>query len=118
MANTERPTLGQFEQVVLSAILSHREDAYGVSIHKAVEALMEPRRCQLGAVYATLDRLEDKGLVTSWLSDPTAQRGGRAKRLYQLSPDGETALKEAVLIAKRMSEAVAGRWKGKRWKPV
>jgi DNA-binding PadR family transcriptional regulator len=112
----ERPSLGQFEQLVLTAILSQGEDAYGVTIHRAVDALMAPRQCQLGAVYATLDRMEDKGLVVSWLSEPTAQRGGRAKRHYRLSPDGEAALSEAAVVAGRLRDAVERQWGGKPWK--
>ena len=70
----------------------------------------------LARSYATLDRLEDKGLVASWLSDPTSQRGGRAKRHYRLSTDGEAALKEAVIVAGRLRDAVEQRWRGKPWK--
>src|SRR5881296_3700294 len=82
MANAD--SLGQFEQLVLTAILSLREDAYGVTIHAKVGELAHPKAVSLGAVYVTLDRLEDKGMVSSWLSDPTPERGGRAKRCYRL----------------------------------
>jgi DNA-binding PadR family transcriptional regulator len=112
----DRASLGQFEQLVLTAILDQGEDAYGVTIHRAVEDLMSTRRCQFGAVYATLDRLEDKGLVASWMSEPTSQRGGRAKRHYRLSADGEAALKEAAIVAGRLSSAIEKRWGGKPWK--
>src|SRR6185369_10216244 len=77
-------TLGQFEQLVLTAVLSLRENAYGVTIHKKVEELADPKSISLGAVYVALDRLEDKGMISSWLSDPTAERGGRSKRHYQI----------------------------------
>ena len=60
----------------------------------------------LGAVYATLDRIEDKGLVASWLSDPTPERGGRAKRHYRLEDAGRRALRESALTAKRICDAV------------
>ena len=63
MAKTD--SLGQFEQLVLTAILTLRDDAYGVTIHSKVEELARPKTVSLGAVYVTLDRLEDKGLVTS-----------------------------------------------------
>jgi PadR family transcriptional regulator len=111
----ERPSLGQFEQLVLTAILDLGEDAYGVTIHRGAEALMAPRKCQLGAVYATLDRMEDKGLIQSWLSEPTAQRGGRARRHYKLTGDGEAALKEAAETARRICETVEQKWGGKPW---
>lgn len=112
----ERASLGQFEQLVLTAILDQGEDAYGVTIHRTVEQLMGERSCQLGAVYATLDRMEDKGLVTSWMSAPVAQRGGRAKRHYRLTADGEAALKEAAMTAERLSAAIERRWGKKPWK--
>ena len=81
---SEQATIGQFEQLVLTAVLALADNAYGVTIHEHVSVLAAPKRVSLGAVYATLDRLEDKGLVTSWLSDPTPERGGRSKRHYRL----------------------------------
>lgn len=114
----DRASLGQFEQLVLTAILDLHDDAYGVTIHRSVEELMRPRRCQLGAVYATLDRMEDKGLVLSWMSEPTSQRGGRARRHYRLSADGEIALKEAALIAERLASAIHRGFGAKPWKPA
>jgi DNA-binding PadR family transcriptional regulator len=107
-------SLGQFEQLVLTAILSLREDAYGVTIHSKVEELAQPKAVSLGAVYVTLDRLEDKGLVTSWLSDPTPERGGRAKRCYRLEALGERALQESAVTAKRLWDVVVEVW-GKEW---
>ena len=82
-------SLGQFEQLVLAAILSLRENAYGVTIQSKVAELADPKKISLGAIYVTLDRLEDKGFVTSWLTDPTSERGGRAKRCYRLEALGE-----------------------------
>ena len=69
-----------------------------------------PKSVALGAVYATLDRLEDKGLICSWLSDPTPERGGRAKRYYRLETDGERALRDSVLAARRICDAVEDAW--------
>ncbi len=71
-------SIGQFEQLVLTAILQCGRNAYGVKIHESVETLSGGRSVALGAAYATLDRLEDKGLISSWLSDPTPERGGRS----------------------------------------
>jgi len=113
-----RPALGQFEQVVLTAVLSLREEAYGVSIHARVEELSAPRSVSLGAVYVTLDRLEDKGLVTSWLSEPTPSRGGRAKRCYQLQAVGERALRESAETVQRLHAALSEAWGGRPWKPA
>ena len=107
-------SLGQFEQLVLTAILNLRDDAYGVTIHARVAELARPRAVSLGAVYVTLDRLEDKGLVASWLSEPTAERGGRAKRCYRLEALGERALQESAVTAKRMWDVLAEVW-GKEW---
>jgi PadR family transcriptional regulator, regulatory protein PadR len=111
-------SLGQFEQVVLTAILSLREQAYGVTIHAKVAELAEPKPVSLGAVYVTLDRLEDKGLVASWLSDPTPERGGRAKRCYRLEALGERALQESAAAVRRMHEVLTEAWGDRRWKPV
>ena len=117
-------SLGQFEQVVLTAILSLRENAYGVTIHKKVEELAHPKSVSMGAVYVTLDRLEDKGLISSWLSDPTPERGGRSKRHYQLQALGERALQESITAAQRMFAAVEEAWGvlqnpgRKKWKPI
>lgn len=108
------PSVGQFEQLVLTAILALREDAYGVTIHAKVEELARIKTVALGAIYVTLDRLEDKGLVASWLSDPTPERGGRAKRCYRLEALGERALQESAATAKRIWDTVAEIW-GKEW---
>lgn len=105
---------GQFEQLVLTAILSLRDEAYGVTIHEKVEALARPKSVSLGAVYVTLDRLEDKGFVSSWLSDPTPERGGRAKRFYRLQALGERALEESAVTAKRVWDSIVEIW-GKDW---
>lgn len=111
-------SLGQFEQLVLTAILSLGDDAYGIKIHSKAGELARPKAISLGAVYVTLDRLEDKGLVVSWHSDPTPERGGRAKRCYRLEALGERALQESALTAKRIWEIVAevrGEMRGQRW---
>jgi len=107
-------SLGQFEQLVLAAILARREDAYGVSIHSKVRELAAPKAVSLGAVYVTLDRLEDKGMVSSRLSDPTPERGGRAKRCYRLEALGERALAESAVTAKRVWDGIVEIW-GKEW---
>lgn len=111
------PSLGQFEQLVLTAILSLGERAYGVTIHAEVEALSAPRRAVLGAVYATLDRMEDKGLISSWLSDPTPERGGRAKRHYKLEEAGRRALAEAAQTARRICAAIERHMGEALWNP-
>src|SRR5262245_10181504 len=102
-------TLGPFEQMVLTAVLSlhrHADGAYGITIHDRVQKLATPRRVSLGAVYVTLDRLEEKGFVSSWLSDPTTARGGRAKRHYRVESSGERALHDAAHAARRLWTAL------------
>ena len=103
--------------LVLTAVLSLKDGAYGVTIHEKVRKLAAPRVVGMGAVYVTLDRLEDKGLLTSWLSDPTPARGGRAKRHYQLEAAGRRVLQESTTTAKRICDVVAEAW-GARWKPI
>lgn len=111
----EKPIgLGQFEQLVLTAVLALRDDAYGVTIHAKVQELAQPKAVSLGAIYVTLDRLEDKGYVASWLSDPTPERGGRAKRCYKLEALGERALRESAVTAKRIWDSSVEAW-GKEW---
>ncbi len=110
----KQDSLGQFEQLVLTAILTLREDAYGVTIHSKVGELARPKSVALGAIYVTLDRLEEKGLVASWLSEPTSERGGRAKRCYRLEALGEHALQESAVTAKRIWDGIVEGW-GRRW---
>lgn len=110
--------LGQFEQLVLTAILTLEDNAYGVTIHARIEELAAPRKIKLGAVYATLDRLEDKRLIASWLSEPTKERGGRSRRHYRLEEDGEAALRDSAQTARRIYETVAARWGGLAWKRI
>ena len=108
MARSE--STGSFEQLVLAAILALRDDAYGVSIHAKVEELSSPKRISLGAIYVTLDRLEDKGLISSRRSKPTAERGGRSKRCYRLQKAGERALQESAVTARRVWDSVSDIW--------
>jgi DNA-binding PadR family transcriptional regulator len=106
----EQATIGGFEQLVLTAILDLGEQAYGVTIHGAVSELSSPKSVSLGAVYATLERLEDKRLITSRLSEPTPERGGRSKRYYRLERAGERALRESVATAKRVCDVAERIW--------
>ena len=101
----------------MTAILALGEDAYGVTIHARVTQLNRPKQVTRGAVYATLDRMEDKGLISSWMSDPIEARGGRARRYYRLEKSGERALKEAAETSRRIVETIAQSWKGLSWKP-
>jgi DNA-binding PadR family transcriptional regulator len=84
-------TLGEFEQIVLLAVLRLGDTAYAVTVRREIAARTD-RRPTPGALYTTLDRLEEKGLVVSRLGDPTPQRGGRAKRHFKVSAKGVAAL--------------------------
>lgn len=88
------PIPGEFEQLVLLAVLRLDRDAYGATIRREIELRAE-RELSISAVYTTLERLEQKGLVRSWVGDPTPQRGGRRRKHFALLPLGERALKLA-----------------------
>ena len=90
--NSDPPVIGEFEQMVLLAILQQQDNAYGISVHEELQHHTR-RPVARGAVYMTLDRLEKKGLLTSALSEPTAERGGRAKRCYRLTKPAIAALR-------------------------
>lgn len=87
--------LGEFEQIVLLTILRLENDAYGVTIRNEIER-RTGREPAPGALYTTLDRLEDKGLVRSKTGDPTPQRGGRSKRYFTVTASGLKALTQAL----------------------
>ena len=98
-------TLGHFEQVVLLAILRLNADAYGVSIGREIAECTE-RRPSPGSLYTTLDRLEDRGLVTSSFGDPSPARGGRAKRYFRVTPAGISAVAQAQRECQRLLQGV------------
>ena len=100
----EAPVVAEFEQMVLLAVLQVRDDAYGVTVHEELERHTD-RAVARGAVYMTLDRLEKKGLLTSSLSEPTAERGGRAKRCYKVT-------KAALLALKASRRTLLSLWDG------
>lgn len=118
MGMADPTSLGSFEQIVLAAILSLGHDAYGVTIHARVEELSRPKKVVLGAVYATLDRLADKGLLRSWMSEPRPERGGRSRRYFALEPAGEQALRDAAETARRMCTVIEQRWGMASWRPA
>jgi len=86
-----RDYLGDFELIVMLALLRLADQAYGVSVRREIEA-RTGRDVSIGAVYATLDRLETKGYVRSELGDPTAERGGRSKRFFWVTGEGVAAV--------------------------
>ena len=88
------PVLGEFEQLVLIALVRLGDDAYGATIRREIEE-RTARRLSISAVYTTLDRLEVKGCVRSRIGEPTATRGGRRRKHFALQPLGARALKTA-----------------------
>jgi DNA-binding PadR family transcriptional regulator len=88
-----RTLLTDFELMILLAILRVGERAYGAALAREIETTAG-RTVMLGALYAALDRMEANGLVTSALGEPTRERGGRAKRLFTVSPRGLRAVKD------------------------
>src|SRR5262245_61439748 len=100
--------LGEFEHIVLLALLRLRrsgEDPYGVTVRQEIEDRIG-REVSIGAVYATLDRLEAKKLVKSWVGEPTAERGGRAKRHFAVTERGVTAVSRVQSALRRMVEGL------------
>src|SRR6185503_20667701 len=89
-----RDHLGEFEQIVLLAVLRLGNGAYGVPIRREIET-RTGRSLTVGALYRTFDRLEAKGYVRSRFSEPTPERGGRSKRYFKIEPAGARALRES-----------------------
>ena len=98
--------IGAFEELVLLAVGGLGSAGYGVTIQAELERETD-ETISLGAVYATLDRLERKGMVRSHLGAATAERGGRRKRLFQISADGLAAVREMQRIRTRLRHAPA-----------
>lgn len=98
--------LGQFEQIVLLAVLQLREDAYGMRIRLEIKDRTN-RDVSLGAVYTTLERLEAKGFVSSCVGEPTPERGGRAKKYFKVKAAGQRALQAAQSASESMSAGLA-----------
>src|SRR3989304_3468672 len=93
-------SVGQFEQLVLSAIVALGENAYGVAIFERV-CLLADKRVNLGSLYVTLDRLQDKRFLKSRVSEPLPERGGRRRKYYQMELAGEIALRESLAASRR-----------------
>jgi len=101
--------IGEFEYLLLSAAVRLRDDAYGAAIREDIERVTG-RPCSAGALYTTIERLEQKGLVETWMGDPTAERGGRSKRMVRVTAQGA---KEAAAFYKTITQAS----KGIVWRP-
>ena len=97
--------LGELEQLVLMAVLRAGEDAYGASVRREIEA-RAGRALTLGTVHKTLSRLEDKGLLVSRDGEPTPVRGGRRRRMFQVTTEGRLVLRESLEVTRRMARGL------------
>ena len=101
--------LGEFEYLLLSAAARLGDEAYGAVIREDIERV-SGRPCSAGALYTTIDRLEAKGFVETWMGEPTPERGGRSKRMVRVTAKGAL---EAASFYKTITEAS----KGIIWRP-
>lgn len=102
----ERDFLGEFEHITLLALLRLEDRAYGVTVRQEIEHRTK-REVSIGAVYATLDRLENKGYVTSHRGDPTPERGGRSKRFFRVTAEGVGAVSRTHRALQSMTEGLS-----------
>jgi PadR family transcriptional regulator len=101
--------LGSLEYIVLLAVTHLGDEAYGMTVRREIES-RTGRDLSIGAIYSTLERLEAKGLVSSYTGEPTAQRGGRAKRHFRMEAEGKRALASAHEAIRRMTAGLKRGW--------
>lgn len=106
MTRIKPPVLGELELLVTLAVLKLGDNAYSLAIADEIEATTQ-RKVSRPAVLITLQRLEDKGLVTSWYGDSTPVRGGKAKRIFAAKPLGTAAVKQALVRINAMTQGLA-----------
>jgi PadR family transcriptional regulator, regulatory protein PadR len=102
--------LGSLEHIILLALMRLGEDAYGMTVRREIDE-RTGRNLSIGAVYATLERLQAKGYVSSFTGEPTTERGGRAKRHFQIEADGERALRASQEAIRQMTVGLRNRWR-------
>jgi PadR family transcriptional regulator, regulatory protein PadR len=100
------PSLGEFEQLILLALVRLGDQGYGVSIHNEI-VRRAGRDVTVASVYKTLERLELKGFAASALGEPTAERGGRRKKYFRIQPAGRRALTHALASLQRMTDGLS-----------
>jgi PadR family transcriptional regulator PadR len=98
--------LGEFEHIIVLALMRLKDRAYGVTVRQEIE-LRTDREVSIGAVYATLDRLERKGYVMSHRGDPTPERGGRSKRFFRVTANGVAAVNRMHRAVESMTEGLS-----------
>lgn len=97
--------LGEFEQLILFALVELDDAAYGASIGRAIER-RTGRQVSAGAIYTALDRLMTRSLVTAEVGEPTPERGGRRRKYYRLKPEGALELSRSVDVIRSMSDGL------------
>jgi PadR family transcriptional regulator PadR len=100
-----RDYLGEFEHIVILAVLRLADQAYGVTVRREIEVRTR-REVSIGAIYATLDRLEAKGYVQSRAGDPTPERGGRSKRFFRVTARGVSAVNSRHRALRSLTEGL------------
>jgi DNA-binding PadR family transcriptional regulator len=100
-----RETTGELEQLVLLALMKLGDEAYGATVRRELSRAAK-RDVSLSTVYVTLMRLEEKGLVASWLGEPSGRRGGKAKRHFRIEAAGRRVAREARDVLLRMWEGI------------
>jgi PadR family transcriptional regulator PadR len=98
--------LGEFEYLLITAAAGLGEDAYGAAVREQIESTTG-RTCSIGALYTTIERLENKGLLKTWMGEATAQRGGRAKRMIRVTPKGVRAARDFYDAVARVSRGAS-----------
>ena len=101
----KRDYLGEFEHIVLLALLRLEDKAYGVTVRQEIQARTN-REVSIGAVYATLERLQAKGYTRSFRGEPSPERGGRAKRFFRITAKGVSAVNRTQQAVQRMTEGL------------
>lgn len=101
----DRGYLGELELMLLLAVIHLGEEAYGVPIARELERI-RGREVSVGSVYASLERLEAKGLIVSSLGDPTPERGGKAKRFFRITREGLNQVHETRRVLTRLWQAL------------
>lgn len=99
--------IGEFEYLLITAAARLGGDAYGAAIRREIEEATG-RRCSIGALYTTVDRMESKGFLKTWMGEATPERGGRAKRMVRVTPKG-------ILEAAGFYRAVTNITRGAAW---
>src|SRR3954469_18894593 len=98
--------LGEFEYLLITAAATLGDNAYGASMREEIETATG-RKCSIGAMYTTIDRLEKKGLIKTWMGEATTERGGRAKRMVRVTPKGVESAKAFYEVVIRMSRGAS-----------